>query len=209
MVALILSLRTRVSRSQQGLARLVANTGITAAFLLLATSGALFSLLTDKTEPLAAPAQSSTRALCRYLTTDPQWQGRRLRILTEVNLSAEILYRTPHEVIALLYHRNWQAIRDACAIMAAQTDEQARSRIRGRRIDLILVSPETSGSSLFARPGQTDTFYHRLCTGEPARLVPPDPTAGRALVLSAVRSCPRLMRILANSCASFVILNGA
>ena len=165
-VALITRLRTRLSSSQHGLRRLLTNVGITTVFLLLAGSGSLVVHFVPKAQPPASRPRSSVRALCRYLTSDVQWQGRRLRILAEINYGAEILYRTPHEVIATLYHRNWQAIEDACAIMAAQTDEEAQSRIRSRGIDLILLSPETSDSSLFAEPGQTATFYHRLCSGQ-------------------------------------------
>ncbi|RPJ38617.1 MAG: hypothetical protein EHM35_04125 [Planctomycetaceae bacterium] len=165
-VALITRLRTRLSSSQRGLRRLLANIGITAVFLLLAASGPLIVKHTGKAEPPAARAPSSVKALCRYLTTDAQWQGRKLRILAEINYGAEILYRTPHEVIATIYHRNWQGIADACAIMGAQTDEEAQSRLRSRGIDLILLSPGASDSSLFADPKQTSTLYNRLCDGE-------------------------------------------
>jgi asparagine N-glycosylation enzyme membrane subunit Stt3 len=165
-VALIIYLRTRVSRSQRGLRRLLINVGITAVFLLLPISGPLVVHFAKKAEPSTAHPQSSVRAMCRYLTTDTQWRGRKLRILAEINYGAEILYRTPHEVIATLYHRNWQAIADACAIMAARTDEEAQSRIRRRGIDLILLAPEASDESLFADQGQTSTFYRWLCDGE-------------------------------------------
>lgn len=165
-VALITRLRTRLSGSQQGLCRLLTNIGITTLFLLLAPSGFLIAHFTQKAEPLATRPQSSVRAVCRYLTTDAQWQGRKLRILAEINYGAEILYRTPHEVIATIYHRNWQGIADACAIMGAQTDEEAQSRLRSRGIDLILLSPEASDSSLFADPERTSTLYNRLCDGE-------------------------------------------
>jgi hypothetical protein len=168
-VVLITNLRTRMSSLQHGLRRLLANVGITAAFLLLAGSGSLIVHFTEKAGPPAAHPQSSVRAMCHYLTTDTQWRGRKLRILAEINCGAEILYRTPHEVIATIYHRNWQAIADACAIMATRTDEEAQSRIRSRGIDLILLVPEASDSSLFAEPGQTATFYRRLCDG---RLAP-------------------------------------
>jgi asparagine N-glycosylation enzyme membrane subunit Stt3 len=165
-VVLITYLRTNLSSRQRGLRRLLTNVGITAVFLLLAASGSLIVRFTGKAKPFAARPQSSVRAMCRYLTTDMQWQGRKLRILAEVDCGAEILYRTPHEVIVTLYHRNWQAIADACAIMTAQTDEEAQSRIRRRGIDLILLAPEASDASLFAEPGQTSTFYRRLCAGE-------------------------------------------
>jgi len=165
-VALIVSLRTRLSSLQRGLRRLFANVGITAVFLLLATSGALIVHLSGKPNPSATHPQSSVKAMCDYLTTDAQWQGRKLRILAEINYGGEILYRTPHEVIATVYHRNRQAVTDACAIMEARTDEEAQSRIRSRGINLILVSPGASDSSLFAEPGQTGTFYRRLCDGQ-------------------------------------------
>ncbi len=164
-VTLIMNLRTRLSSLQHGL-RLFANVGITAVFLLLATSGALMAHLTEKAKLSATHPQSSVKAMCDYLTTDTQWQGRKLRILAEINYGGEILYRTPHEVIATIYHRNRQAVTDACAIMAARTDEEAQSRIRSRGIDLILVSPGARDSSLFAEPGQTATFYNRLCDGQ-------------------------------------------
>jgi len=166
-VVLITYLRTSLSSRQRGLHRLLTNVGITAAFLLLAAFGPLIVRFTGKAEPFASRPQSSVRAMCRYLTTDMQWQGRKLRILAEIDYGAEILYRTPHEVIATPYHRNRQGIMDACAIMAAQTDEEAQSRIRRRGIDLILLGPEASDPSLFADPGPTPAFYRRLCDGAP------------------------------------------
>jgi len=166
-VALIINLRTRLSSSQHGLRRLLANMGITAVFLLLSVSGIPIAYFSEKAKSPAAHSPSCVRDLCRYLTTDAQWHGRKLRILAGASYSGEILYRTPHEVIGSLYHRNWQGVADAHAIMAAQTDEEAQSRIHRRGIDLILLSPETSDSSLSVQPGQTSTFYHRLCDGDP------------------------------------------
>jgi len=165
-VTLITYLRTNLSSRQRGLRRLFTNVGIMSVFLLLAAAGPLIVRFTEKAQPSAARPHSSVRAMCRYLTTDTQWQGRKLRILAEINYGAEILYRTPHEVIATLYHRNWQAIADACAIMAAQTDEEAQDRIRRRGIELILLTPEAGDMSLFAEPGQTSTVYRRLCDGQ-------------------------------------------
>lgn len=162
--AFITHLRSKVSDSQRGLRRDLANVGITGAFILLATFGTVITHFTKGDESPACCPRPSLRPICRYLTTSAECRGRKLRILTEVNYGAEILYRTPHEVIATLYHRNWQAIADACAIMAAPTAEEAQSRIYSREIDMILLSPGVSAWSRFAQQsGETSTFYQYLC----------------------------------------------
>jgi asparagine N-glycosylation enzyme membrane subunit Stt3 len=156
-------LRMRAAVQGRGLARLLAHCGITSAFLVLALSGVAVQSLTRPAAKSDACPGASVRMLCNYLRTDARWQGRTLRILTHPNFGAEILYRTPDQVIATLYHRNWQGLLATYDMLTAETDEQAYRQIRDRGIDLILLSPHADDSIFFSRPAAASTLYQRLC----------------------------------------------
>ncbi len=156
-------LRMRAAVQGRGLARLLAHCGITSVFLTLALSGlAVQSFARPVAKSDSCPG-ASVRMLCNYLRTDARWQGRTLRILTHPNFGAEILYRTPHQVIATLYHRNWQGLLATYDTLTAETDEQAYRQIRDRGIDLILLSPHAEDAIFFSRPAAVSTLYQRLC----------------------------------------------
>ena len=121
---------------------------------------------------------------------DPAGLGSQQKmILAAVHSGPEILYRTPHAVLATPMFRN-PGIMDAYHILAASDDAAARSILAKRRIDLILLCP-SSGERLFFDSDQgQDTFYNRLVGGHvPAWAQPvtlPDALAKR-FYLFAVR----------------------
>jgi hypothetical protein len=49
--------------------------------------------------------------------------------------------------------------------MTAETDEKALEIIQKRGIDLVLLSPESSESTVYSKSEQTSTFYKRLREG--------------------------------------------
>jgi len=106
--------------------------------------------------------QVSLVQICEYLSEDEEWQERSFRILAHVDFGPEILYRTQHEVIGTPYHRNGPGILDTYDIMTADTDEKALEIIRKRGIDVILLCPKSSESSVYSKSEQTSTFYRRL-----------------------------------------------
>jgi hypothetical protein len=91
------------------------------------------------------PVQStcSLGSLSRLLN-DPAGYGDRPRtILTHMYVGPELLYRTPHRVIATPYHRNGAGILAVSAITNAIDPEDAYRMLIARAVDLILLCPRT------------------------------------------------------------------
>jgi hypothetical protein len=144
----------------------------------------------------AAPAgEQAAGGDCRLadiapVLNDPAGIGAQQRmILAAVHSGPEILYRTPHAVLATPMFRN-PGIMDAYRILAAGDDAAARTILAKRRIDLILLCP-SSGERLFFDSDQgQDTLYNRLVGGHiPAWAQPvtlPDALAKR-FYLFAIR----------------------
>ena len=115
-----------------------------------------------KEDPAGNDQQVSLVRICEYLTKAEKWQNRSMRILAHIDFGPEILYRTQHEVIGSPYHRNGPGILDTYDIMTADTDEKALGIIQKRGIDLILLCPESSESTVYSQSEQTSTLYKRL-----------------------------------------------
>jgi hypothetical protein len=89
------------------------------------------------------------------------------RILTHLDLSAELMYRTPHETIATPYHRNKAGILDDFHVMEAQDDAEAEAILRRRGVTLILVCPTLDESETYYDVGTPGTLYERLIDNRP------------------------------------------
>lgn len=100
-------------------------------------------------------------ALCEYLNEADAWRERQFRILAHIDIGAEILYRTQHEVIGTPVTIRGRGILDTFFIMSAGTDGEALKLLRERAIDLILLCPKYTGS-IYSKPEQTSTFSQRL-----------------------------------------------
>lgn len=102
------------------------------------------------------PDQStcSLGSLSRFLN-DPTGYGDRPRtILTQIYFGPQLLYRTPHRVIATPYHRNVAGILDTLAIINATDPEDAYRMLIAREVDLILLCSQTK-----ERPAPGDTIF--------------------------------------------------
>jgi hypothetical protein len=116
--------------------------------------------------PGPAYSRTALKGVCEYLVATPRWQDRPHRILTHIDLGSEILYRTPHEVIGTPYHRNARGLLDAHAIWTAASCDEARQLLRGRNIDLVLLSrPERPLAPELA--SCASPFYQTLLEGDP------------------------------------------
>jgi len=164
MTALMVLLRQRGPKT--GFLRTLKNVFVvlifSSGFLLL---GLLADVIFKKGDSEKSRQKVSLIRMCEYLTEADKWRERNFRILTHIDFSAEILYRTQHEVIGTPYHRNSPGIIDTYEIMTAETDQAALSLIRRRRIDLILLLPKSNESIFYSKPEQTSTFYQRLRQG--------------------------------------------
>ncbi|MGA1825667.1 MAG: hypothetical protein ACMUIP_13495 [bacterium] len=133
---------------------------IMAICLSLFCSSIVSDLLVSKPKPNHELSKVSLSSVCRYLTQEQRWEGQQLRILTNIDAGAEILYRTPYEVIGTPYHRNGQGILAAYDIMTSKAHEKALQLINNRHINLILVSLASSG--IFSGDPNEPTFYNQL-----------------------------------------------
>jgi hypothetical protein len=125
-------------------------------------SGLLLQCLAGSDAPPEPYSRADLKRVCEYFVTTPRWQDRTCRILTHMDLGSEILYRTPHEVIATPHHRNAGGLLDTHAILTAPSFADALPLLHRRNIDLILIPrpKETIPSS--ASP----TLYQTLLTGD-------------------------------------------
>jgi hypothetical protein len=95
------------------------------------------------------------------------------RILTHLDLSAELMYRTPHETVATPYHRNTAGILDDFHVMEAQDDAVVQAILRRRGVTLILVCPTLDESQAYYERGTPGTLYERLIENRPPTWLKP------------------------------------
>ena len=100
--------------------------------------------------------------MARYLN-GTEWQGRSRTIVASANFGPELLYRTPHRVVATLHHRNAAGILDGLAILGGTIEAAVVALIRARGVDLIVLCPGSADDSYF--PKSDGALYRRLETG--------------------------------------------
>lgn len=99
--------------------------------------------------------------------TDPAGLGSTSKIiLAAIDFGPEILYRTPHKVLATPYHRNSSGILFAHAVMSATQDSTAFALLKERHVNLILLYPASHEQLLFNPTNNPATLYARLLDGE-------------------------------------------
>ena len=124
-------------------------------------------MIAKRGESSTSYGKASLIHMCDYLSQVEDWGGQDLLILTHVDFGAEIIYRTEHKVLGTPHasgtlHRNGQGILDTYDIMTADTDEKAHELIQKRKIDLILLRPNSIESAFYSKPEMASTFYKRL-----------------------------------------------
>jgi len=99
---------------------------------------------------------------------DPEGWGRRPRtVATLLDFGPELVYRTPHRVIATPYHRNGAGVFDTYRFMTASDPAEAHRLAETRRIDLVLLCPSPAEAAHFGGDGGGRTLYRRLRAGRP------------------------------------------
>jgi len=94
-----------------------------------------------------------------------------LTILTDINFGPQILYETPHSVIATPYHRNAGGILFLNDVMSCEDFDKVKNKLYSRQVAYILIAPESSEGKAFSANPQS--FYHTLISGPiPPWLVP-------------------------------------
>ncbi|RMH36885.1 MAG: hypothetical protein D6690_04335 [Nitrospirae bacterium] len=105
--------------------------------------------------------------LSAYLS-DPRGMGTKEQtILAFIDFGPELLYRTPHRVVATPYHRNARGILDAYTILASDDETIAKKLMDTRHIDLIVLCPTSPTEPSFYRESHGDqALYSRLEYGQ-------------------------------------------
>lgn len=154
----------------------LSSAGVVLSFLLVLFGTTLSAHVTQPTTvsaPSAYPApalrsmeQLPTIELAHFLN-GPEFPVPQ-RILTHLDLGAELMYRTPHEVIATPYHRNVAGILDDFHIMESRDDKEAEAIVQRRGVTLILTCPSLDeANTYYEADGLQDTLYERLLKNQP------------------------------------------
>ena len=152
---------------------MLGSAGVALSFLLRDFGTSVAMAQTTESPATSAPSPRISRsmqelptfALAQFLK-GPQFPAPQI-ILTHLDLGAELMYRTPHDVVATPYHRNTAGILDDFQVMEAQDDAVAEKIIRRRGVTLILVCPTLDEAKAYYEVGTTGTLYNRLLRNQP------------------------------------------
>jgi hypothetical protein len=90
------------------------------------------------------------------------WSKRSRIVAASANFGAEIIYRTDHQVLATVHHRNVSGILDGHRILNLTDEDTIKSLIQKRQVDLIVLCPGSSDDSYFLMGDNPGAFYLRL-----------------------------------------------
>lgn len=145
--------------------------------------------------PMAKPSGAACplRPLSAFLS-DPVGQGAApKRLLAFVDFGPELLYRTPHAVLAIPNHRFQPGFTVSHGIMTADDFSVSRSLLWDYAIDLIVICPGSNESLVYQADTGGLTFYQALGSGEiPDFLSPVElpPTLNQSFKVFALRGRP-------------------
>ena len=118
--------------------------------------------------------------LCEFLD-QPEGLGQQpQRILININLGPEVLFRTKHSVYTIPCHRYHVGFEDSHRILSARDDDSAKDRIKKCKVNLIVVEKRNPGG-VYMRdlPPGSPIFYRRIYHGKiPTWLAPVQLPAG-------------------------------
>ena len=100
-----------------------------------------------------------------YLDDDTAFPGSQI-ILAFLDIGPQILYHTRHQVIGTPYHRNGRGIAEGHEMLATPDIERARVLIAERRVDLILLCPDSPEKNFFSSDGEEGGLFTRLNEGD-------------------------------------------
>ncbi len=113
----------------------------------------------DRGKPCKLPA------MARFLADN--YQYRQHRLLNFIYAGPELLYHTPHSVVATPYHRNTAGIVDTINLLRATTDTLPRAVIAARGIDLVLICPDDPEAGNYRNRNGPPTLLMRLEADQP------------------------------------------
>ena len=160
--------------------------GFTSVFLLL---GAGLHRLEASSGFAAGKCPLTLMAI--HLGEDPELGSASRRVLAFMFDGPEIVYRSPHAVVATPYQRNTAGILDTYDFFAATEEARAREIVDRRGIELVLLCRHGNESQQYKGKGSERTVYDRLLSGDaPTWLRPwplPDDLAGNHALFEVIR----------------------
>jgi hypothetical protein len=129
----------------------------------------------------------AAKPLAAALNRSP-WSDRSRVVATGANIGGEIMYRTPHGVVASLYLKGYEGLRDLNRFFSATDEAAARAMIDKRKIELIAVCPAFGVEWMGAKDTGPGTMYDRLVAGRPPAWI-------REVALPADASAYRLFEV--------------
>ena len=157
--------------------------------VLFAVSFLVLGALLRRAESDAAPATADCDLKAMAEALNEAYPDRPRRIASFIFYGPELLYRTPHAVIATPYHRNAAGMLDVIDLLGADDMTRARAIAARRGIDLIVICHGNSEADKYRRDGARPSLLTRLERGDgPGWIGPPRPLAlpgGRASAFEA------------------------
>ena len=135
--------------------------GFTSVFLLL---GAVLYRLEAGSGGGAGKCPLTPMAI--HLGVDPELGSAPRRVLAFMFDGPEIVYRSPHAVVATPYQRNTAGILDTYDFFAATDEAQALEIIDRRGIELVLLCRHGNEAQQYKGKGSDRTVYDRLLTDD-------------------------------------------
>jgi hypothetical protein len=173
--------RVRVAigrRARTGPAPLLARVGATAGILM---GPILLGGVAEALTPLPGTANGAASsgaeataalatgcpvgALATVLAEPDGWGARPRTIATFLDFGPELLYRTPHRVLAGPYHRNDEGIMDSWRLFTTTEEAEARRLVEARQVELLLLCPARD-ENYYGRV-EGPTLYRDLRSGSP------------------------------------------
>ena len=103
--------------------------------------------------------------MARFLTET--YQGRPRHLLNFIYSGPELLFHTPHSVVASPYHRNTAGIVDTIKFLRSTADPLPKAVIKGRGIDLVLICPTDPEANNYRSRNGPPTLLMRLEAEQP------------------------------------------
>ena len=142
--------------------------GFACVFLLL---GALLYRLEARSD--LSSGKCPLTPMAAHLGADPNLVESPRRVMAFIFDGPEIVYRSPHAVVATPYQRNTAGILDTYDFFTATSGQRARKIIDDRRIELVLLCRRGNEARRYRGDGTRRTMYDKLFAGDsPAWLRP-------------------------------------
>jgi len=130
---------------------------------------------TDEDRAAAKTVACPVRELSHFLNQKP-WSERSRIITASANFGAELIYRTDHQALATVHHRNVSGILDGYGILNSSDEHKIKNLIRRRQVDLMVLCPKSGDDSYFLMGDDPNSLYRRLAEKSP-------PSWARAITL--------------------------